>query len=203
MFDTGFLIMAMIVAGLLGVVLGRLSKRFLGSDKAQLDALNQALAQSEADQQEYRQQVAGHFTQTAMLLNDLTERYKDVHQHLASGADALCRDSDGHSLLGGQAESLGAASSSALPGASSEASASPQPPLDYAPKTETTEPGTLAEDYGLEKVNLGSDDDPEQLDLASVTGAADNLHPGPGSHSASAGPASTNPASAETAAAGR
>ncbi len=179
MFDTGFLIMAMIVAGLLGIVLGRLSKRFLGSDKAQLDALNEALEQSRSEQQEYRQQVAGHFTQTAMLLNDLTERYKDVHHHLASGADALCRDADGHTLLGSQAEALSASTGAALPDRSDEPGQSPQPPLDYAPKTETTQPGTLSEDYGLEKVNLAAGEEHEQLDLASVTGASDSDVPSP------------------------
>ena len=78
------------------------------------------------------------------MLNDLTEKYKDIHQHLALGADQLCRDEEGHSLL----------VDSPISDDINQANRPVQQPLDYAPKSSTANSGTLSEDYGLEKVNL-------------------------------------------------
>ncbi len=89
--------------------------------------------------------VVEHFTDTAALLNRLTESYRDVHNHLASGAAALC-DDDSASIL------------PRLPdGSLSQLAQEPeldniQPPLDYAPKSSPDAPGMLNEEFGLERV---------------------------------------------------
>jgi len=41
---------------------------------------------------EYRKQVDDHFVNSAMLLKGLTEQYRDVYRHIATGAGELCSD---------------------------------------------------------------------------------------------------------------
>ena len=40
----------------------------------------------------YRNEVEEHFDKTAELINGLTNQYHKVHEHLATGAEQLCRD---------------------------------------------------------------------------------------------------------------
>src|SRR5699024_10956259 len=40
----------------------------------------------------YRDEVDHHFLETAELVNDLTQSYRAVHQHLSQGAHGLCSE---------------------------------------------------------------------------------------------------------------
>lgn len=40
----------------------------------------------------YQRDVSEHFEETATLVNELTQRYRDVHDHLVQGATSLCDD---------------------------------------------------------------------------------------------------------------
>jgi uncharacterized membrane-anchored protein YhcB (DUF1043 family) len=68
---------------------------------AQLEAartdLGTRLAKSEAEREQvsdqltsYRAEVTGHFAQTSELLREMTLQYRNIYQHLAEGAEALC-----------------------------------------------------------------------------------------------------------------
>lgn len=46
----------------------------------------------EAEHEKYHKQVDDHFVNTAVLLNGLTDQYRDVYRHIASGAGALCSE---------------------------------------------------------------------------------------------------------------
>lgn len=149
MFDLGFLIFISFITALVGFVIGIGLHRSVGSDATKVRELNKALAEAEEKNNQYQQHVAQHFSQTAVMLNELTEKYKDVHHHLAAGADQLCRDNEGNSLLSHQQQAEASIASPRAPGAEPL-----QPPLDYAPKSDADKVGTLAEDYGLEKIDL-------------------------------------------------
>ena len=95
------------------------------------------------DKQSYEAEVVEHFTDTAKLLNNLTESYRAVHNQLAQGADKLCQGSGQVSL-----EGLENKRDPAEIPANLEAI---QPPLDYAPKTSPDEKGMLNEEFGLER----------------------------------------------------
>ncbi|WP_101674554.1 YhcB family protein [Alloalcanivorax mobilis] len=82
----------------------------------------------------YRDQVDHHFLHTAELVNDMTQAYRAVHQHLSQGAQALCSE-------GGRKR----AAAKSLDSAYDEPEAPLSQPLDYAPKAQ----GTLSEDFGL------------------------------------------------------
>ena len=148
MFDLGFLIFIGFICSIAGMLLGVGLYRNNSMSHKQAEQLKQQLNDAKAKNDAYQQHVADHFSQTALMLSDLTEKYKDIHQHLALGADQLCRDEEGHSLL----------IDNPLAAESNEADKPVQQPLDYAPKSNTENSGTLSEDFGLEKVDLNHAD---------------------------------------------
>jgi uncharacterized membrane-anchored protein YhcB (DUF1043 family) len=132
---------ALLLVGLgLGVLLGqRLSPQ--GQKNRDLESkLDQALQ----DKKAYEDEVVEHFSSTAVLLNTLTESYRDVHSHLAEGANTLCQGQGPIAL-----ENIaGAPDTAEIPAALADV----QPPLDYAPKSSPNETGMLNEEFGLERV---------------------------------------------------
>ena len=45
-----------------------------------------------AEHEQYRKKVDDHFVNTAVLFKGLTDQYRDVYRHIASGAGDLCSD---------------------------------------------------------------------------------------------------------------
>lgn len=80
-------IVALAVGTLIGYLMGK-----SGSSETQRKTLEEELNGSRAEMDRYKQQVTTHFEQTASLVNELTEQYRKVHQHLATGAQNLCPD---------------------------------------------------------------------------------------------------------------
>jgi hypothetical protein len=92
--------------------------------------------------------VVEHFTETAKLLNNLTESYRDVHNHLAQGAATLCQGEGPISL-----ERLESRRDlTEIPANLAHI----QPPLDYAPKNSPDEKGMLNEEFGLDREPLAA-----------------------------------------------
>ena len=90
----------------------------------------------------YRDQVDDHFLKTADLVNDMTQAYRSVHEHLSQGAQVLCSEV-------GRKRAVAKSLDSAPQADGSEPVA---PPLDYAPSAKG---GTLAEDFGLQRKQPG------------------------------------------------
>ena len=40
----------------------------------------------------YREEVAQHFLKTSQLVHRMTDSYRDVYQHLATGSESLCKE---------------------------------------------------------------------------------------------------------------
>jgi uncharacterized membrane-anchored protein YhcB (DUF1043 family) len=95
------------------------------------------------DKKAYEDEVVEHFTDTAKLLNNLTESYRDVHNHLAKGAATLCQG-EGPVSLDRLEDGRDKAE---IPANLADI----HPPLDYAPKTSPDEKGMLNEEFGLER----------------------------------------------------
>ncbi|MFN2309641.1 MAG: ZapG family protein [Gammaproteobacteria bacterium] len=79
-----------IIAFALGLAGGFLVAYRVIPSRSRIQALEQALAAAQAEQQTYRDQVNQHFQKTAELFEDMTGRYRAVYQHLARGAQSLC-----------------------------------------------------------------------------------------------------------------
>tara|TARA_R110000868_G_scaffold159_3_gene1623 strand:- start:5239 stop:5712 length:474 start_codon:yes stop_codon:yes gene_type:complete len=140
-------VLTITLAGLIvGTFIGIfLSQRKSGQSQRQVELEKQVL-DLQQQQQSYQADVSKHFNHTAELLNQLTESYKDVHSHLATGAQLLAGEQL-HTTIKTLAAD-GSTSKTEQP----EQPSSLTPPLDYA-----TTGGTLSEDWGMKK-SLVSDE---------------------------------------------
>jgi uncharacterized membrane-anchored protein YhcB (DUF1043 family) len=131
-----------LVAGIaVGVVL---VQQMTPTGRKQRD-MEQNLDRLMRQQRGYQQEVVSHFNQTAHLLANLTENYREIHKHLATGASTFNAEEGSEILQRLMAE----------PAAHLEASGpvtEVRQPLDYAPRRSPHEPGMLNESFGLEKV---------------------------------------------------
>lgn len=127
----------------LGLGIGMLLGRRTSPQSQKSREVERKLDQVLQDKKAYENEVVDHFTDTAKLLNSLTESYREVHNHLASGAAELCQ--------GQGPVVMSRLDSGADPAEIPAQLADIQPPLDYAPKTSPDEKGMLNESFGLEK----------------------------------------------------
>lgn len=128
---------------ILGLVLGWMIGRSTSATVKKNRDLALKLDQVMQDKKAYEDDVVEHFTETARLLNNLTDKYRDVHNHLAQGAANLCQ--------GAGPVSLERPEGRTDPGGIPADLAYVQPPLDYAPKTSPDEKGMLNEEFGIER----------------------------------------------------
>ena len=138
------IVIAVAAAGLvLGLGLGLLLGRRMSPAAQKLRETERKLDQVLQDKTAYEDEVVEHFTDTAKLLNNLTERYRDVHNHLAQGAGSLCQGRGPVALERLEDGREGAEIPADM--------AAVQPPLDYAPKSSPNEKGMLNEEFGIER----------------------------------------------------
>ena len=144
MYDLSTIMVTALIALAAGLGLGLLLARRFSFDGRKQRELERNVNRLLQQQKDYQHEVAMHFTDTAKLLNNLAESYRDVHNHLASGASHLCADEAGAILR-------------PIPDAGlSQITAEPDPdhvhpPLDYAPKGSPYATGVLNEEFGLDK----------------------------------------------------
>ena len=77
---------------LVGALAGALLFKRFGSDEIRVQRLEAQLQELSSEHAAYKAQVNHHFTDSVVLINNLTRSYRDVFQHIASGAEALCPD---------------------------------------------------------------------------------------------------------------
>ena len=135
---------------LTGAAAGWVIRRYADPAEQRQRELERRLLENELALRDYKAQVTAHFKGTAERVNRLTEDYRELHQHLAQGALGLCEPRQPGeeppllTSLGGP----GYRAAAPVPGAVS-------PPLDYAPRTSSQQPGMLNEEYDLERVHAG------------------------------------------------
>lgn len=129
-----------------GMVIGGLVfARFMPDQQKNRD-LEKHLHETQDELKSYQTEVTQHFGDTAHLLRQLAESYRDVHNHLAQGAQELTSQTDSTMINKlPEIETIKEA----------EGDTDVTQPLDYAPKSTPFDRGTLDEEYGLEKVQLG------------------------------------------------
>ena len=138
------IVMTVAVSALItGLIVGLLVGRRTSDGAKQHRDLALKLDQVMQDKKSYEAEVVEHFSDTAKLLNNLTESYREVHNQLAQGAEKLCHGSGPVSL-----ERL---ENKYDPAEIPAHLAHIQPPLDYAPKHSLDEKGMLNEEFGLER----------------------------------------------------
>ena len=149
-----------LITFVIGLVAGAVIYKFLKSDEAKVKMLEEQLEALEREHETYKDNVHSHFNNTASLLNNLTDSYRDVYRHIAAGAQSLCPEyiSEQLSHTARNQESL------TRDTFGEQADEPPSPPRDYAAKESPDQKGSLAEDYGLDKVDVSPDSIPRITD---------------------------------------
>jgi uncharacterized membrane-anchored protein YhcB (DUF1043 family) len=127
-----------------GLIVGYLSALKRAPSVQAQRKLEEHMEKLEHQQEDYQHQVTEHFSETADLLNQLTDSYRDVHNHLAKGAQLLCGEQASDQLQHMHDDETAAQLDNVSTGDIA-------PPLDYAPKTGPHDKGVLNEEFGLEK----------------------------------------------------
>jgi uncharacterized protein len=122
-----------------GLGLGALSYHLL-RNFIQGGNLEQRLHQAESNFEGYQRDVAEHFAQTSQLVNNMTQSYREVHEHLASGALKLATPAISRQILDSANSHLSGNTKAYLKEQRVE------PPRDWAPKSAGSK-GTLSEDF--------------------------------------------------------
>ena len=146
MYSINTLLLAILVALLVGTAIGVLLSRRLSPDSQKQRELERTLDRLLQQQKDYQHDVVEHFTDTAKLLGNLAESYRDVHNHLAHGATKLA---GGHQVT--KLQPIPEASIEQL--GTDKDLGQMQQPLDYAPKRSPYETGMLNEEFGLDKTD--------------------------------------------------
>ena len=131
-----------LVVVLLSLLLGLMIGRRTSSASQKYREVERKLDQVLQEKKLYEDEVVEHFSETANLINNLTESYRSVHSHLTKGATDLCQGEGPVSL-----DRLEGRDPAEIPPHLAQI----QPPLDYAPKSSPDEKGMLNEEFGLER----------------------------------------------------
>lgn len=141
MFSLEILIMVSTIVFCVGGLLGAIISRTLLPPEQQKD-LEQSLQLTRQELSQYQQDVAQHFAETSKLVHNLTQSYKEVHEHLARGAVELTNSEISRKILAAGEGTLNLE-------ADAMDEVNIEPPKDWAPKT-PGQTGTLSEEYGLQ-----------------------------------------------------
>ena len=135
------------------MVVGVLFASKLNIGPSRLKELENQISTLKENHDEYRDSVSDHFSMTAELVQHMTESYKEVYQHLASGAQDLCSNEVASKLLPAETDAV------------FESNESPEetgglfPPKDYATKQSPKQKGALSEQFGLERTKPVSEEE--------------------------------------------
>lgn len=122
--------------------------------------MEERLYRAEDELKKYQQDVTEHFAHTSELVNNLTQSYREVYEHLANSALKLTTPALSRQILESANTQLLGAEKTYVSEEHFQA------PRDWAPKQGL---GTLSEGYGLH-----DDDDRPAVDNAEPDATADN-----------------------------
>jgi len=78
----------------IGLVIGIAAGMFIGQlddmKRKQREELQKKLEHAEQELLDHKRKVTEHFVKTSTLVNNMTESYKAIHNHLSIGAETLC-----------------------------------------------------------------------------------------------------------------
>lgn len=137
----------LILVGVFGLALGALLAFLTTRNRQNADRtqeLELRLKEANTKLEDFQLQVNEHFDQTAQLVHNLTESYREVHEYLANSAMRLSSQDIGRQMLEAGSGKL----------SDNDDNLSVLPPRDWAPK-EPGAKGTLSEDFGIEKEPIG------------------------------------------------
>jgi uncharacterized membrane-anchored protein YhcB (DUF1043 family) len=160
LFSQEVVIMIGVLLFCIGGLVGAVISRSVLPPQGRRD-LEEQLRASRQELEHYRQSVTQHFLETSQRINNLTQSYREVHEHLAQGAMELADAETGRKMLEA-GESQHVAHEDTVPDVAFE------PPRDWAPKT-PGQTGTLSEEFGLHDLH-------EEHGVEAVTSPGQSRH---------------------------
>ena len=94
------------IALIAGIMIGILAYRIFSPSVKQADKIKSELDAAREELTDYKANVYRHFDKTSELVNDLTQNYVKVYQHLAEGAHTLADGKNFNNLLEQRSGSL-------------------------------------------------------------------------------------------------
>ncbi|MGI9251461.1 MAG: YhcB family protein [Pseudohongiellaceae bacterium] len=140
----------LVAGGLVGAVI---VYRF-SLNSPRIGELENEIRELKQSHNDYRVSVSDHFGMTAELVQQMTESYQDVYQHLATGAQQLCTPEVAEKLLPTSSDAV------FEPQHGAEETSGFHPPRDYAAKQAPDQKGALSEEFGLPTPGATSHDTP-------------------------------------------
>ncbi len=128
-------VVMLIAGGILGFFVAR---SWMPADRQR--SLEQQVVGAKADLDEYQKHVARHFLETSQKISEVTQSYRELHEHLAKGALELANTEIGRKII----EAGDATSIEHLEQVRVEA------PRDWAPRMPGAR-GMLSEEFGLKE----------------------------------------------------
>ncbi len=136
-----------------GIVIGVVFSSRLNSSPSRVQELENQIRDLKESHNGYRENVSDHFSMTADLVQHMTESYREVYQHLASGAQDLCSNEVAGKLLPAGSDAVFESNEEI------ESSGGLIPPRDYAAKQNPDQVGALSEEFGLAKSKVVIDEE--------------------------------------------
>lgn len=127
-------VVTLLIGAGVGVAIGRAWVR-----PAHQKSLERQLSAAQQSLDTYQQDVAKHFLETANKVSDLSQSYRDLHDHLATGALSLANTEIGRKLV---------SAGDHPPARERLEQTTVEAPKDWAPRKPGKD-GTLSEDYDL------------------------------------------------------
>lgn len=125
-----------------GTVIGVLAAgRLSNTSPARIKEMETQIENLHQQHGDYRSEVSEHFNTTAELVQQMTQSYRDVYQHLATGAQDLCSEDVADKML-----PAGESRMFDKPAEKTGAEA----PKDYAANRTPEREGALSEGFGLD-----------------------------------------------------
>lgn len=128
-----------LVSLVVGLIVGSLLARSVAPREQKRRELEEQLQQTREEHKAYQQQVNEHFAQTATMLREMSQGYRNLGEHLASGAMSLASSDTSRHIMDATTPQSGELPHSSVVNTSAE------PPKDYAPSVPG---GVLSENYG-------------------------------------------------------
>lgn len=127
-------VVTLLIGAGVGVAIGRAWVR-----PTQQKSLERQLSTAQQSLDTYQQDVAKHFLETANKVSDLSQSYRDLHDHLATGALSLANTEIGKKLV---------AAGDQPPASERLEHTAVEAPKDWAPR-KPGKSGALSDDYDL------------------------------------------------------
>ncbi len=137
-----------------GIIIGVVITSRLNTSPARVQELENQIRTLKESHNSYRDNVSDHFSMTAELFQHMTESYKEVYQHLATGAQELCSHEVASKLLPARSDSVFDNDSD-----EDDSAVGLSPPKDYATKQNPGQKGALSEDFGIDKPRSADDEE--------------------------------------------